>query len=30
MATARSAGFEVAFQDRDFVWNAVVFERLAS
>lgn len=30
LAAARSAGFEVAFHDRDFIWNAVVFERLAS
>jgi magnesium-protoporphyrin O-methyltransferase len=30
MAKARSAGFEVAFRDQDFIWNAVVFERLAS
>lgn len=27
MATARRAGFEVAFQDRDLVWHGVVFER---
>ncbi|HJS72183.1 MAG TPA: SAM-dependent methyltransferase [Acidimicrobiia bacterium] len=30
LATGSSAGFEVVFHERDFVWNAVVFERLAS
>lgn len=27
VATAERGGFEVAFRDRDFVWNAVVFEK---
>lgn len=27
--TATNVGFEVAFQDQDFMWNAVVFERAA-
>lgn len=27
VATATTNGFEVAFQDRDFIWQAVVFER---
>jgi hypothetical protein len=27
MGLADAAGFEVAFEDRDFVWNAVVWER---
>ena len=27
MATAKRAGFEVAFEDRDFGWHGVVFER---
>ncbi|HEX6300452.1 MAG TPA: hypothetical protein VF148_08310 [Acidimicrobiia bacterium] len=26
-ATAEHGGFEVAFRDRDFIWNAVVFEK---
>ena len=29
LATGRSAGFEPVHQDRDFIWNAVVFERVA-
>jgi hypothetical protein len=29
VATGRSAGFEPVHQDRDFIWNAVVFERVA-
>jgi hypothetical protein len=29
IATARSAGFEPVHQDRDFIWNAVVFEKVA-
>ena len=29
LATARSTGFEVAFHERDLIWNAVVLERLA-
>ena len=29
VATARSAGFQPVHEDRDFIWNAVVFERLA-
>jgi hypothetical protein len=28
-ATAQSGGFDVAFRDRDFIWNAVVFEKQA-
>jgi len=27
IATAGRGGFEVAFSDRDFIWNAVVFEK---
>lgn len=27
IATAESHGFEVAFRDRDLIWNAVVFEK---
>lgn len=27
--TAEREGFEVAFHDRDFIWNAVVFEKRA-
>lgn len=27
MSTAKAAGFEVVFRDRDFIWTAVVFER---
>jgi hypothetical protein len=29
VATARTAGFEPVHQDRDFIWNAVVFEKVA-
>jgi len=28
IATGRSAGFEPVHQDRDFIWNAVVFEKV--
>lgn len=28
-ATTKAGGYEVAFHDRDFIWNAVVFERVA-
>ena len=27
VATAERGGFDVAFRDRDFIWNAVVFEK---
>lgn len=29
LRTAQRGGFDVAFRDRDFIWNAVVFERQA-
>lgn len=29
LETARRAGFEIAFEDRDLMWQAVVFERVA-
>jgi hypothetical protein len=28
IATGRAAGFEPVHQDRDFIWNAVVFEKV--
>lgn len=28
LATVVSAGFQIVFQDRDFIWNAVVWERV--
>ena len=28
VATAKKGGFDVVFRDRDFIWNAVVFEKV--